>query len=109
MALLMLGTDKASDKMQMWGLNTQFNVFGIFRVAVEEAEEQLGPLGPSFAAQPRQDCFLNHELNLARATEMKHPPARKTMLIPIHRASGSDGATKAEWPEWKAKPSPRRG
>lgn len=41
----MLGTDKASDKMQMWGLNTQFNVFGIFRVAVEEAEEQLGPLG----------------------------------------------------------------
>lgn len=41
----MLGTDKASDKMQMWGLNTQFNAFGIFRVAVEEAEEQLGPLG----------------------------------------------------------------
>lgn len=66
-ALLMLGTDKISDKMQMCCLNTQFNVFGIFRVAVQGAEEQLGPFdyhdtAPSFAAQPRQDFgfFLNH-------------------------------------------------
>lgn len=42
-ALLILGTEKVSDQMQMWCLNTQFHVFGIFRGAVEEAEEQLGP------------------------------------------------------------------
>lgn len=39
-ALLMLGADKIPDKMLTWCLNTQFNVFGVFRVAVEH----LGPL-----------------------------------------------------------------
>lgn len=60
-ALLMSGTDKVSDKMQMRCLNTQFNVFGIFRVAVEEAEEQLGPLDyhdPAHLSQHNPDRIV---------------------------------------------------
>lgn len=67
--LLTLATDKISDKMQMCCLNTQFNVFGIFRVAVQEAEEQLGPFGyhdtaPSFAdfLQDLFNFFFNYKI-----------------------------------------------
>lgn len=101
----MLGADKVSDKMLMWCLNTQFNVFGVFRVAVEQLGLLITQLIFCSTTQTRfVYFFLNHGVNLARAREMKHPPARKTTLISIDRVRGSDGATKAEWPGWKTKP-----
>jgi len=82
--------------------NTQFNVLGVFRVAVEKAEEQLGPFDdhyppPSFCSTA-QRSFLNHRVNSAHARKKKHLQQEKGVLISIHRLSAS------EEPEWKPKP-----
>lgn len=61
-AMMMSGTDKVSDKMQMWSLNTQLIVLGIFKVAVENAEDQLGPFNyhytpPIFCSTAQTSSF----------------------------------------------------